>query len=191
MNAADIKGAFSSISELMDINKGYLIELDQQNGDGDLGVSMSNGFKAVATALADSDETDLGRILMNANKIFNEASPSSLGTILSFGMMGMAKAMRGMTEADIGNLADAMQAGLELIMDKAGSKPGEKTVLDALYPGIEVLKESSDMAAAEAFKQAFGETVHPFTGVNYIDYYKNIVGGNCEIILSNNPAKKI
>lgn len=38
----------------------------------------------------------------------------------------------------------------------------------------------------EEFAKIFGNPVHPFTGVNYIDYYKQITGGKCEIILSNN-----
>lgn len=155
MNAASIKKAFVSISDIMAENKDYLIELDQQNGDGDLGISMSNGFRAVSDALQASDETDLGRIFMNSSKVFNENSPSSLGTILSFGMMGMAKALKGNVEADVAQLADAMEAGLNLIMEKAGSKPGEKTVLDALAPGIAALKEAASGGdAAEAFKKA-------------------------------------
>ena len=152
MKTVDIKGAFSSISAIMDENKNYLVELDQQNGDGDLGVSMSNGFKAVSDGLSGSEETDLGRVFMNAGKLFNAASPSSLGTILSFGMTGMAKALRGNDETDVEGLADALQAGLDLIMEKAGSKPGEKTVLDALQPGVSALK-----AAAGEGKAAFGK----------------------------------
>ena len=154
MNVNDIKGAFTKIGALMDDNKDYLISLDQQNGDGDLGVSMSNGFKAVNNMLSGSDETDVGRVFMNAGKAFNEASPSTLGTILSFCMMGMAKTLRGKTEADISELALAFDAGLNLIMEKAGSKPGEKTILDALYPAVEALKLSSDEQTAAAFKKA-------------------------------------
>lgn len=154
IKADDIKGAFWSISAVMDENKDYLVELDQQNGDGDLGVSMSNGFRAVTEGLALSGEKDLGRVFMNAGKLFNEASPSSLGTILSFGMTGMAKALRGNEETDTAGLADAMQAGLELIMEKAGSKPGEKTVLDALQPGIAALKAASGEGEAAYAKAA-------------------------------------
>ena len=37
-------------------NKDYLIKLDQQNGDGDLGVSMSEGFAAAAAFAAKGSE---------------------------------------------------------------------------------------------------------------------------------------
>lgn len=150
MNVIDLKNAFTRISAVMAENADYLIRLDQQNGDGDLGISMKSGFAAVCAALESSGETDLGRALLLASRTLNECSPSSLGTILSVGLMGMAKALKGQTETDIGGLAAAMEAGVNLIMEKAGSKPGEKTILDSLCPGIAALKETGSFAAAAA-----------------------------------------
>lgn len=37
------------------------------------------------------------------------------------------------------------------------------------------------------FYDLFGEIAHPFTGVDYIQYYKSLGGENCQIILANNP----
>lgn len=154
MNAQSLKIAVASISALVTENKAYLIELDAQNGDGDLGISMSDGYAAVSRYLSDAEETDLGRLLMKAGGVFNEAAPSSLGTITSFGMMGMAKALKGKTEADLTEVAAAMDAGLALIMEKAKSKPGEKTILDALHPAIEALEAHAGAGDAKA---AFAE----------------------------------
>jgi dihydroxyacetone kinase len=36
-----------------------------------------------------------------------------------------------------------MEAGLNTIMEKAKSKPGEKTILDALFPAVNSMKKSS------------------------------------------------
>lgn len=152
MNAESLKKAMESISGLMAANKDYLVELDAQNGDGDLGISMSGGYAAVVDHLNGTDETDLGKLMMKASGVFNEAAPSSLGTITAFGMMGMAKALKGSTEVDLAATAAALDAGLAMIMDKAKSKPGEKTILDALHPAIEALKAN---AAAGDAKAAF------------------------------------
>ena len=102
MNAQSLAGALLSISRIMTENRDYLVELDQQNGDGDLGVSMAAGFKAVSDYLAaasadgSSDgEKDLGKLFMKSSGVFNEAAPSSLGTIFSIGLMGMAKVLKG------------------------------------------------------------------------------------------------
>jgi len=154
MNASDIKGAIDCISAVMDENKDHLVSLDQQNGDGDLGISMSCGFLAVKEYLASASEEDLGKLLMKCSGAFNESAPSSLGTILSFGMIGMAKTLKGKTEASLAELAGAMDAGVRLIMEKAGSRPGEKTVLDALCPAVDTLTEHSGANCKEAFSLA-------------------------------------
>ncbi|QOV18605.1 dihydroxyacetone kinase subunit L [Blautia liquoris] len=144
MNASDLKGILSKISGIMNENKEYLTELDQQNGDGDLGISMSSGFNTVVLKLNTFEEKDLGRLMMACSSTFNEAAPSSLGTIISIGMMGMAKELKGKEEANLNEAAIAMEKGLEKIMDKAKSKVGEKTILDALCPAISVLLVSSE-----------------------------------------------
>lgn len=155
MNEKDVKGIFLVLSEIMNENRNYLIELDQQNGDGDLGVSMSSGFKAASDVLQASSETDLGQLFMAASKALNEAAPSTLGTILTLWLMGMAKALRGKTEASSEEVADAMLDGINRITERAKSKPGEKTILDALYPGAIALKESSADSFGAAFKEAY------------------------------------
>ena len=45
----------------------------------------------------------------------------------------------------------------------------------------------SDSFTESQFRSVFGmETVHTFTGVDYIEYYKELAG-NCEIVFSNDP----
>lgn len=39
----------------------------------------------------------------------------------------------------------------------------------------------------DEFNRHFNHPLHPFTGINYIDLYKEYGGENCEIIVSNNP----
>jgi F420-0:gamma-glutamyl ligase len=41
----------------------------------------------------------------------------------------------------------------------------------------------------EEFNQIFSHPVHPFTGINYIDLYKEYGGKNTEVIVSNNPEE--
>lgn len=154
MNKESLNKAMASISKKMDEKCSYLIELDQQNGDGDLGISMKEGFEAASHFLAESAEKDLGRLMMGVSGAFNEAAPSSLGTILSIGMMGMAKILRGLECADTEKTAEALLQGIENIMVKAHSKIGEKTILDAIYPASMVLKENAKEDIKTAYKLA-------------------------------------
>jgi dihydroxyacetone kinase len=154
MNAQTLAGAAGSISRLMTENRDYLVQLDQQNGDGDLGISMAAGFGAVAEYLSSAEEKDLGKLCMKSSGVFNENAPSSLGTIISFALMGMAKALKGKEEAGNGEIAAAMEAGLAMVMEKAKSKPGEKTILDALCPAVAALKAAQAEGAAAWGKAA-------------------------------------
>lgn len=142
MDAKSLAEAIGAISAKIDENRDYLVRLDQQNGDGDLGISMSEGFRAVAALMEITEEADLGKLLMKAGNAFNESAPSSLGTILSFGFMGMARSLKGVREASPAQAVAALRAGVEKIMGKSGAKPGERTVLDALCPAVDAYADT-------------------------------------------------
>lgn len=156
INKPVLQNGLEKIAKKMAENRDYLIKLDQRNGDGDLGISMSAGFEAAYQAVKESNETDLGKVLLAASKAFNSAAPSSLGTILSIGLMGMAKELKGKESADVTSLANAMENGLNNIMQKAGSKPGEKTILDTFHPAILELKKCGEdnLSLEESLKKA-------------------------------------
>jgi dihydroxyacetone kinase-like protein len=114
----------------------------------------------VTDYLAGAEETDLGRLLLKCGGVFNEAASSSLGTVLAMGIMGMAKVLKGKEAAVLPEIALALEGGIRSIMEKAKSKPGEKTILDALCPAVEVLKNagsSDEKAAWEAAARAAAE----------------------------------
>lgn len=153
MDMHSIKLAFAEISDCISANVDLLTMLDQQSGDGDLGVSMRSGFEAASAFVAGSNERDCGRLLNGAADAFNRAAPSSLGTILSFFLKGMARRLRGIESFDHIVLATAMEQGLKNVMEKAGSKPGEKTILDALAPAVSALN-MPQATASTAFTAA-------------------------------------
>ena len=152
---SEIKKGISSIAKEMTDNRDYLVELDQRNGDGDLGISMSEGFNALVEVLNKTEETDLGKVFRDLSNTFNESAPSSLGTILSFGLMGIAKELKGKTEVSRQEFSVALEKGLDNILDKTGSKVGEKTIIDSLSPGIESLLSSGSEEDKTAFQNAY------------------------------------
>ena len=77
----------------------------------------------------------------------------------------------------------------------------DKLIIQLSYPCDEVGNKIIDISACDEkgvnpysdsftekqFRDIFGmETVHTFTGVDYIEYYKELAG-NCEIVFSNDP----
>ena len=81
---------------------------------------------------------------MKGAHVFNEAAPSSLGTIVSFIFMGMAKHLKGKEDINIRDFSEAVAKGEENVMTKAESKVGEKTILDALDPAVKVLEKETN-----------------------------------------------
>ncbi len=52
----------------------------------------------------------------------------------------------------------------------------------------------ADHLTEEVFRQAFGETIHPFTGIDYISYYRSLIeesGASCTILFSNQPKTMV
>lgn len=82
----------------------------------------------------------------------------------------------------------------------------KKVVLMLNYPSDEVgnqlvtldkLDEAgvnpySDVLTLERYRELFGENKHPFTGVDYVEYYSGIIqeaGAEVEVIFANNPKE--
>ena len=86
------------------------------------------------------------------------------------------------------------------------AKGADKIVLMLSYPSDEVgnhlididaLDEKGidpymDVLTQDEFESMFGKSRHPFTGMDYINYYKDLIkeeGTECEIILGNDPRR--
>jgi len=69
--------------------------------------------------------------------------------------------------------------------DEVGNHLVDIDVLD-----VKGVNPWTDVLTEEEFRNYFGYNKHPFTGIDYIEYYKSIVeeyGVECEIIFSNDP----
>lgn len=141
INLDNIKGIMKVISAIMDENKDYLVELDSKAGDGDLGISMSSGFRAVLTSDA-MEKQSLKKFFMASGMVINEASPSSLGTIIFMGLIAGAKNVGEAEVLDACGIGNFFMAAAQSIMDKTGSKTGEKTILDSVVPAAKCLMET-------------------------------------------------
>ncbi len=142
-----IKKLFEQWSIIMLSNKKYLIEIDSIVGDGDLGLTMSDGFKAAYLAVADSEETDIGKIFYNAGKKMSSAVPSTMGTLMASGLMQAGMALKGKDVLSLGDIVQLFEAYKQGVEFRGKAKAGEKTFLDGIAPAVDSLKE--DLAKGE------------------------------------------
>ena len=110
MDVKYIKSLLNCFAEVMQENREFLIEQDSIVGDGDLGLTMSDGFQAAAEAVRKSDETDAGKLLYMAGKAMSVAVPSTMGTLMASGFMQAGKALKGVCELDLNHIAQFFQA---------------------------------------------------------------------------------
>lgn len=162
VTSKDIMAIFKNIYFHMSENKDYLIELDSRAGDGDLGISMCQGFAGVIDEIKalDMDSTEPKKVIMKAAMAMNEHSPSSLGTILSTGMLGGAKAISGKDSLGVQEYKDFVQGALDSICSRAGSKRGEKTILDAIGGALDALQACDDATTLKEAAQKAADGAH-------------------------------
>ena len=108
-----------------------LNELDGKLGDGDLGVTMTRGGRALQEVLPNLPE-DVGMALMSCAQAMTKVSGSSYGTLLATGLMAAAKATRGRTAVPWEETAALLRAAQEAMTTRGRASLGDKTVLDAL-----------------------------------------------------------
>ena len=109
----------------------HLNDLDGRLGDGDLGVTMVNGFNNLAT-VADELPGDFGKACMDCAKAMTKVSGSSFGTLMGIALMAVAKQTKGETDLEWQRTPTLLQAAVDAMLARGGASLGDKTMLDTL-----------------------------------------------------------
>jgi dihydroxyacetone kinase-like protein len=153
----DIIRILQEISGIMDDNKDDLCKLDGALGDGDIGLTMSKGFKAVVANIPNLPEEDIGGLLMKSALVMGEAVASTMGTLFSTALLRGGKALAGKNELQGDDLLRFFEAMVEGIIARGKAKVGDKTILDSLAPAVEamVLAHKENAALPELMNKAY------------------------------------
>ena len=139
---SDLKNLLQVWAETMGTNADFLIKLDGVVGDSDLGLTMSDGFRAAADTAAASDDTDLGKTAYAAGKAMANAVPSTMGTLMASGLMAIGKKFKGVDAIDDDLIPDFFRAYFDGVQSRGKAEVGDKTFLDGLAPAIEAMRSS-------------------------------------------------
>lgn len=159
-----LRWAINKLQQKMDGAASELNELDGALGDGDLGVTLSQGFKQLQNEAANLPN-DVGMALLQCAQAFTRVTASTYGTLLATGMMAAAKATRGRNEVPWTEIPQLLSGALKSMSDRGKGELGDKTVLDALS-AMRLATEGLDDPAAQvqASVQAVGDTLTEFRG---------------------------
>lgn len=152
-----LKKLLRCTADIMMENKENLIQLDSVVGDGDLGLTMSDGFKAAADNAKASTESDAGKLIYMAGKAMSTAVPSTMGTLMASGLMQAGKVLKGKTDVEFSDIVDLYAAYEEGVMNRGKAKVNEKTFLDGIDPAVISLKKSlvNNLDIKEAADKAY------------------------------------
>ena len=131
----------------MDEHRQELVRLDTAIGDGDHGTNMDRGMRKAVDQLAAKEQADPGTALKTVAMALISSVGGAAGPLYGTLFLQMGAAMAGPDEVDLATYAAAWRKGLEGVQSRGKAQPGDKTMVDALIPGVEALESASDLDA--------------------------------------------
>lgn len=155
----DIPEVFECVGALFAEKKDELCEMDAAMGDGDLGLTMSKGYGALPDFLRETaEEGDIGKQLFKGAMKMQNTVPSTMGTLMSSGLMEAGKTLKGKTElvpADLATYATAFAAGIK---KRGKCELGDRTILDSVDAGAKaaeaLVAENADASFLDVISAA-------------------------------------
>ncbi|OAT16083.1 ATP-dependent dihydroxyacetone kinase [Buttiauxella noackiae ATCC 51607] len=142
-----VKALVERITKTLIEQEKVLNALDAKVGDGDTGSTFAQGARDIAQL------NDDGKLPLNDTASLLELVGERLATVMggsSGVLMSIFFTAAGQKVANKQKIADALLFGLEQMKRYGGADLGDRTLIDALQPALEALKESGLNAAVKA-----------------------------------------
>ncbi|WP_345586080.1 dihydroxyacetone kinase subunit DhaL [Streptomyces prasinosporus] len=135
-----------------------LTALDSPIGDADHGSNLQRGFAAVRAALEKEPPATPGAVLVRSGRLLVSTVGGASGPLYGTLLRRTGKALGDAAEVDERQLAEALRAGVDAVMQLGGASAGDKTMIDALLPAVDALGDSFAAARAAAEEGAVATT---------------------------------
>lgn len=143
LDAGGVRATLRRLKTIMAENRDRLIALDSALGDGDLGLTMVTGFARAADLAEELAQTLPGPSLTRAGVNIANSAPSTMGTLVGTGFMSGGKALGESSAMSTREAAVFFRAMSEGIMQRGKTKPGNKTIVDAILPAALALEKAA------------------------------------------------
>ncbi|MCH2059132.1 MAG: dihydroxyacetone kinase subunit L [Verrucomicrobiales bacterium] len=137
-----------------------LTDADRNLGDGDHGLGMQRGMTAVIEKLTSSSIETVGQAFTTVGMAMMSSMGGASGAIFGTMFRSGGKAIENPHAFDAKGLSELLVAGNAGVMDRGGAKPGDKTLIDSLYPASLAAEQNSGSELHEALQEVAqaGET---------------------------------
>jgi dihydroxyacetone kinase phosphoprotein-dependent L subunit len=147
---ADVETAVKTIAATALKNEQYFCELDSYAGDADFGVSLASGFRVVEQDWQSLDRSSIGAFLLKISMIISKNVGGCSGPIWGTGFMRAGALSKDRTSITLEDLDKMLTAAIEGIQKRGGAQLGDKTLLDALIPIRDTVREHASKPDASA-----------------------------------------
>jgi len=145
---SEFAGALEKIASALESNSAKFGELDGAAGDGDLGITAGKIADGIRIAI-DSLTGDLKSDLATIGKEISKAASSTFGTLFATCFI-RASAAAASDADDLTNLQKCLSAAFDGVSARGKAQLGERTLLDALHPAVEAVKNATDIKSGLA-----------------------------------------
>lgn len=156
------KAMFADVAAELAAKEKDLCALDSVCGDGDHGTAINGAIGAANQSIQGADNLKDG--FFDAGFAAMSNSNGSTSTLFGSLLMGISEGIAaGATSMDASALSTAFDKGLESVRANTKADIGDKTLMDALIPAVNALKEKTSVrealdAAAQAAEQGAKNT---------------------------------
>jgi dihydroxyacetone kinase-like protein len=141
---AEVLACLGAIARAMVAQKERLSQLDADIGDGDHGINMDRGFRAVQAKLDGLSlaGADIGALLKETGVTLISSVGGASGPLYGTLFLRMGAAAAGKDRLSGDDVLALLEAGVKGVQERGKAAPGDKTMLDALVPALEALREA-------------------------------------------------
>jgi dihydroxyacetone kinase-like protein len=145
-STVSVTGWMRAAAAAIEAEAEHLTQLDSAIGDGDHGVNMTRGLRAVLGALDGADGPP-GRQLITAGKSLVSSVGGASGPLWGTALRRAGRAAGDAPALDAATLATALEAAVAGVIEIGAAEPGDKTMVDALGPAVRALRAEVDAGA--------------------------------------------
>jgi dihydroxyacetone kinase-like protein len=144
INRDDVLEWIKTYANVIHENKAYLTELDAAIGDADHGANMDRGFQAVMGKIPELADKDIGTIFKTVGMTLLSTVGGAGGPL--YGTLFLQAGMKtaGKMELTLDDLVTMFDAAVSGVVMRGKAEVGDKTMIDALNPALEALKQASE-----------------------------------------------
>lgn len=151
MNCGQYWEYLTEAAEKIRGQKDYITELDAAIADGDHWLNLTIGFdKVLKQRDAMLDSPDFQKFFQKLAMAMMSAMGGTSGALYGSAYLAASKGLGEVTELEAKHVKDMLNAWAEALMLRGSTKPGDKTMVDAVYPAA--------VACTEALRQGKSET---------------------------------